>query len=118
MNGLKQVWKCILLCGLASMLMPFGFAQQSQPVAAARDGQHDFDFDVGTWKLHVSRLQHPLTGSKTWLESDGTVVVRKVWNGRANLAEITTDGQGGHLEFLALRLYNPESHQWSLNFAS
>jgi hypothetical protein len=30
----------------------------------ARDGQHDFDFEIGTWKTHLSRLQHPLTGSK------------------------------------------------------
>jgi hypothetical protein len=49
---------------------------------------------------------------------DGTVVVRKVWNGRANLAEITADGPSGKLEFLSLRLFNPISHQWSLNFAS
>ena len=24
--------------------------------AAVRDGQHDFDFNVGTWKIHVERL--------------------------------------------------------------
>ena len=24
----------------------------------------------------------------------------------------------GHIEALSLRLYNPESHQWSLNFSS
>jgi hypothetical protein len=28
---------------------------------AERDGQHDFDFNFGTWKTHVSRLLHPLT---------------------------------------------------------
>jgi hypothetical protein len=49
---------------------------------------------------------------------DGTVVVRKVWNGRANLAEITADSPSGKLEFLSLRLFNPKSQQWSLNFAS
>ena len=66
----------------------------------------------------MSRLQHPLTGSTTWTELDGTVVVRKVWDGRANLAEIKADGPSGHLEFLSLRLYNPQARQWSLNFAS
>lgn len=83
-----------------------------------RDGQHDFDFEIGTWKTHLSRRLHPLTGSNTWLEYDGTTVVRKVWNGRANLVELVADGQGGHFEGLNLRLYNPESHQWSLNFAN
>ncbi len=66
----------------------------------------------------MSRLRHPLTGSKDWTELDGTVVVRKMWDGRANLAEIVTDGPSGRLEFLSLRLYNPTAHQWSLNFAS
>jgi hypothetical protein len=86
--------------------------------ATPRDGQHDFDWQLGTWKIHMQRLQHPLTGSTRWTELDGTVVVRKIWDGRANLAEIVTDGPSGHLEFLSLRLYNPQAHQWSLHFAS
>jgi hypothetical protein len=28
------------------------------------------------------------------------------------------DGPEGHFEGLNLRLYNPQSHQWSLNFAN
>jgi hypothetical protein len=83
-----------------------------------RDGRRDFDFDIGTWKLHVSRLLHPLTGSSAWVELEGTVVVRKLWDGRANLAEIEADGPAAHLEILSLRLYNPQSRQWSLNFAT
>src|SRR5450755_2944544 len=50
---------------------------------ARRDGQHDFDFEFGTWKTHLKRLLQPLTGSTTWVEYDGTSVVTKVWNGRA-----------------------------------
>jgi hypothetical protein len=46
------------------------------------------------------------------------VLVRRVWGGRANLAEIETQGPSGHLQFLALRLYNPQSHQWNLLFAN
>jgi len=83
-----------------------------------RDGAHDFDFEVGTWKTHLRRLVHPLSGSSTWVEYEGTTVVRKVWNGRANLVELVADGPAGHLEALSLRLYNPDSHQWSLNFAN
>jgi hypothetical protein len=86
--------------------------------SAARDGQHDFDFNLGTWRTHVKRLLHPLTGSSTWAEYDGTSVVSKVWDGRANLLELEADGPAGRIEGLGLRLYNPESHQWSLNWAS
>jgi len=44
--------------------------------------------------------------------------VRKVWEGRANLVELEVDGPAGHLEALSLRLYNPDTRQWSLNFSN
>jgi hypothetical protein len=86
--------------------------------APLRDGSHDFDFEIGTWHTHLKRLLHPLTGSTTWVEYNGTSVVRKIWNGRANLVELEVDGPTGHIEGLSLRLYNPEAHQWSLNYAN
>jgi hypothetical protein len=49
---------------------------------------------------------------------EGTTVVRKVWDGRANLVELDVNGPAGRLEGLSLRLYNPESRQWSLNFSN
>ena len=79
---------------------------------------HAFDFDVGVWKTHSSRLMHPLTGSHDWADMDGVSVVSKVWNGRANLAEFEAQGPAGHVELLALRWYNPQSHQWNLDFAT
>jgi hypothetical protein len=88
------------------------------PSPEKQDGQHDFDFDIGTWKTHLRRLVHPLTGSETWVEYEGTTIIHKVWNGRANLAELEADGPPGHLEILSLRLYDPQAHQWSLNTAS
>ena len=112
---------------LALLLLSLqGLAQQSsgvittsrQPSSTDRDGQHDFDFEIGTWKTHLRRLVHPLAGSTAWVEYEGTTVVRKVWNGRANLVELEVDGSNGHMEALSLRLYNPQSHQWSFNFAS
>jgi hypothetical protein len=91
----------------------------AMPVKAVeRDGQHDFDFNFGTWKTHVSRLVHPLTGSTTWTEYEGVSVVRKVWNGRASLLELDVQGPAGHIEGVGLRLYNPQSHQWNLNWTS
>jgi hypothetical protein len=117
----------VLLCGLVLSLQPAH--GQSQPTAGAptadpskaakqRDGQHDFDFEIGTWKTHLKRLQSPLTGSTTWVEYTGTTVVRKVWEGRANLVELVVDGPAGHIEGLSLRLYNPQTRQWSLHFSN
>jgi hypothetical protein len=97
---------------------PTGAGPEAPPPTADRDGQRDFDFELGSWRTHLSRLVHPLTGSTTWVQLDGTSVVRKVWNGRANLVELEVDGPDGHLQGLSLRLYNPKTHQWSLNFAN
>ncbi|MGN6516151.1 MAG: hypothetical protein ACTHLR_09970 [Rhizomicrobium sp.] len=83
-----------------------------------RDGSHDFDFEIGSWKTHIHRLVHPLTGSTTWTDYDGTSDVRKIWGGKANMVELEVDGPAGHIEGLSLRLYDPKSHQWSLNFAN
>jgi hypothetical protein len=89
-----------------------------QQALKERDGQRDFDFNLGTWKTHVSRLVHPLTGSTTWVKYEGISVVRKVWDGRATLFELEVNGPAGHIEGVGLRLYNPQSHQWSLNWAN
>ena len=99
---------------LLIVLLPFQtFAQTAQ-----RDGQHDFDFNFGAWKTQLRRLSRPLTGSTTWVEYEGTTVVSKVWDGRANLVELKVSGPAGSIEGLSLRLYNPQSRQWSLNFAN
>jgi hypothetical protein len=61
--------------------------------AEARDGQRDFDFAIGSWKKHVKRLVHPLTGSTTWVEYDGTTVCRKIRDGRGNFLELSVEGR-------------------------
>lgn len=83
-----------------------------------RDGQHDFDFEIGRWATRLSRLTAPLTGSTEWVEYEGTSVVRPIWGGRANLVELDVQGPTGRIEGLNLRLYNPAARQWSLTFAS
>lgn len=82
------------------------------------DGQKDFDFEIGSWKTKLRRLVKPLSGSDEWTEYEGTTIVRKVWNGRANLVELDVTGPSGRIEALSLRLYNPATKQWSLNFAN
>ncbi len=112
---------CVLccLCQSATAFSQTNTTQvKAESAGSQRDGQHDFDFEIGTWKTYLKRLLNPLTGSTTWVEYNGTTVVRKVWNGRANLVELVADGPAGHFEGLSLRLYNPRSRQWSLNFAN
>jgi hypothetical protein len=132
MNALSYVW-AFLVCGSIFVAQPFpGLVQQnadgskariqssstSPAVSAERDGRHDFDFELGSWKIHLKRLVHPLTGSTMWVEFDGTTVTRKLWDGRAQIEEFETVGTAGHVEGLTLRLYHPEAHQWYIYWAN
>jgi hypothetical protein len=109
---------------LVAVLLPPSFlqAQTATPAvpqaAAQRDGQHDFDFEIGSWKIHLKRRLHPLNGSNTWVEFDGTSVTRKLWQGRSQVEEFETDGAAGHIEGMTVRLYNPQTHEWRLYWAN
>ncbi|WP_266159717.1 hypothetical protein [Dyella silvatica] len=136
MTARKNIrWACAFcaVCCLVGLGPVFGQTSANQTAAASakttadsrssatntyRDGQHDFDFNLGRWKTHIKRMQHPLSGSAEWVELNGTVDVRNVWQGRGKLEEIEADGPDGHFEGLTLFLYNPKSHQWSQTFAS
>jgi hypothetical protein len=89
---------------------------ESQSADTARDGKNDFDFDIGVWHTHIRRELNPFSGSSSSMELNGTVTVRKIWDGRAQLEEIEADGPKGHWEGMTLFLYNPQSRQWSMNF--
>jgi hypothetical protein len=86
-------------------------AVSPQTTSDEHDGQHDFDFIFGRWKIHLKRK---VAASNTWTEFDGFGVYRKIWDGRANLNEFEADSPSGHIEGLTLRTYNPQTHQWSL----
>jgi hypothetical protein len=121
--GVRTHWlMSALVVTLCSAQLPAqthssGATNGPQRAGKEADGQHDFDWDIGTWKTHQKRLLHPLTGSTTWVEYHGTDVVRKIWDG-ANVGEIRADGPAGHLELFTLRLYNPETHEWSVYFTN
>jgi len=81
-----------------------------------RDGAHDFDFLIGDWKAHVKRLPDRLVGSTAWIEYEGISRHKKILDSNANFEEFEVDNPEKHLHIKAqtLRLYNPDSHQWSI----
>ena len=86
--------------------------------ASLPDGSKDFDFEFGEWQMKLKRRLEPLTGGDKWVEYAGPSVVRKVWDGKANLGEIDVKGPAGRIQGLSLRVYNPGSRQWSIAYAS
>ena len=119
MKLLKKIGAGILAAStLIWVFPPKALSQPVKPLTEARDGQHDFDFNIGTWKTHIKRILDPLSGSARSIELNGTVTVRKVWGGRAQLEEIEADGPNGHWEGITLFLYNPQARQWSQSFVN
>ena len=67
-----------------ALLLPTLLASAAPPTATTAtqmpgspdEGQHDFDFELGSWKIHLKKLLHPLTGSNAWVEFEGTSVTR------------------------------------------
>jgi len=117
----KQIGFVGILAGLVTIASFSANAQQrvasDAGVQTTHDGRHDFDWDIGAWKVHQRRLLHPLTGSTTWVEYNGTDVVQKIWDG-ANSGLVESDGPAGHLEIYTLRLYDPDEHHWNIYFAN
>jgi hypothetical protein len=96
----------LLLGALLASASPASLPAQTPADAAApaglkapalQDGQHDFDFEFGSWRAHLRRRLHPLS---------------------ANLGEFKVANATTHIEGLTLRLYDPGTRQWSIFWAN
>jgi hypothetical protein len=114
-----------LLAGLAGLAAAPASAQtpaaaSNAAAPAARDGQHDFDWLVGSWKARLKRLVNPLTGSNTWVELAGTQRTWHVLGGKGCLDEFIVENpvDKTRIEALTVRLYNPANQTWSIYWAN
>jgi hypothetical protein len=90
----------------------------AQSPATPADARHDFDFHFGKFTTHISRLDHPLTGSTTWSKLEGTVTTRPILDGSGNLEELEAGNASFHFKGITLFLYNSDSHQWTQTFTA
>jgi hypothetical protein len=81
------------LIGLALLLL----SNSNIAPAAPHDGQHDFDWEIGTWDTQLKRLREPLSGKTDWVEYAGTSSVKPVMGARANLVELDVRGSAGRI---------------------
>jgi hypothetical protein len=85
--------------------------------ATRQPGVGDFDFLIGTWEVANRRLREPLSGRTDWDEFPASVTCHgALFDGAANLDEIRfpTKSFCG----LTLRLFEPETQQWTLNWVN
>jgi hypothetical protein len=112
----NQTLKRLGFLAPAMLLLCVQSHSATAPAAAPRDGSHDFDFLIGDWKAHVRRLPDRLVGSAHWIEYDGISKHKKILDSNANFEEFEVNGHenGQHIKAQTLRLYNPDTHQWSI----
>ena len=82
------------------------------------DGRNDFDFLIGTWKVHHRTLKKRLNGSTEWNEFDGDTISSKILNGLGSMDENLIHTKTGLVHAIALRLFNPESKEWSIYWST
>ena len=85
---------------------------------AQRDGRNDFDFLVGNWKGTNRRLRERLVGSTDWEEFEGRLDVQKILSGMGSFDEATLYIGSDQVEGVNLRLYNPDTDEWTIYWAS
>lgn len=84
---------------------------------ARLDGRNDFDFFIGTWDSQQRKLKERLKGCHEWEEFTGVSVAQKVLGGLGHMDEVTLETAAGPVRGLTLRLFDPQSHLWSIYWA-
>ena len=80
------------------------------------DGRNDFDFWMGSWKVHNRCRRERLKGSDDWLEFEATVTARPLAGVLGNEDEFRTDHDGGFVG-MSFRFFDPETKTWSIYWA-
>lgn len=87
-------------------------AKQATPIALLDTRPHDFDFLVGSWKVHHRRLRQRLAGSTDWDEFDGTLVNWPVLGGHGNVGDNLMNFPGGAFRGIGLRAFDATGGEW------
>lgn len=97
-----------LFCGALALAAATARVASGEPAAPPlHDGQSDFDFLVGTWKVKNRVLDGWLKGSTTWYEFDAIAIERPIWGGRGIVEEWDGTSPKRHIQGLSVRLYDP-----------
>lgn len=73
---------------------------------------NDFNFLIGSWRVHHRRLRERLANNDEWIEFDGTCAVQKILGGAGTLDEYMLDFPGDAYRAVALRTYDAARRQW------
>ncbi len=78
--------------------------------------ERDFDFFMGSWKVHNKRLRDRLVDSDEWDEFEARSAARPLPGGLGNEDVYCTDFRGGFIG-MSFRFFDPHKKQWSIYWA-
>jgi NIPSNAP len=84
---------------------------------AARAAKSDFDFLHGVWTVRNRYLKRRLQHSTDWIEFEARSTVEPLLNGFGQIDRYNAIRDGSPVEGVTLRLFNPETGEWSLHWA-
>jgi hypothetical protein len=105
-----------MLKQLATVLIGVLAASALEGGEGPRDGSRDFDFLLGSWKVHNRRLRDRLAGSTTWDEFEATSVARSLLGGVGNQDVYRTAFAGGFTG-MSFRFHDEKTGLWSIYWA-
>ena len=112
---------CLALTATAVLaIAPNANAQSSgdtpmttQPTAE-QSAPHDFDFLIGSWRVHHRRLKLRLAGNHDWEEFEGTSRLEMTMAGAGTVDDNWLDLPGGAYRAVGIRAYDPKTGLWSI----
>ncbi len=75
---------------------------------------HDFDFFVGSWRVHHRRLKDRLANSREWVEFSGTTVTQTLLGDSGNIDDNVLELPGDPYRAVTLRAFDAKSRTWSI----
>ena len=77
-------------------------------------GVSDFDFFIGTWRVHHRRLKERLAHNHEWIEFEGTSTAQKILGGLGNMDDNLLNLPGGTYRAVTIRTYDAAKKIWSI----
>jgi hypothetical protein len=110
---------CITLAAIAALaIAPTAHAQSSggttMTTQPAQSAPHDFDFLIGSWRVHHHRLKERLAGSHDWVDFEGTSRLEMTMAGAGTVDDNWLDLPGGAYRAVGIRAYDPKTGLWSV----
>src|SRR5688500_7966987 len=110
MNSFRVALTVGLLAVVVNFIVPAHGQEHSkvpQVAGANQSGVHDFDFQLGEWRVH--HLVKQRADDSQWLEFEGTCSNRSLMGGAANVEDNTFNKPTGVTHEVALRAYDPKT---------